>query len=142
MLTPSKQNIERIIGLFQQAPGFMTILSGPNHVYEFENEAHRKFHGYRNILGKTVREAFPEVTAQSSGLHDILDQVYRTGQPFRAYEVPVSLQRKPDTPPDQLFVDFVYQPIVDDDGNVTGIFVEGFDVTGRKLAEASLKQGV
>lgn len=36
------------------------------------------------------------------------------------------------------FVDFVYQPIKDSEGTVTGIFVEGVDVTDRTLASHAL----
>jgi signal transduction histidine kinase len=36
------------------------------------------------------------------------------------------------------YVDFVYQPIDDEDGRVTGIFVEGHDVTAQKEGEIAL----
>ena len=36
---------------------------------------------------------------------------------------------------EERFVDFVYQPLVDDDGAITGIFVQGHDVTERKRFE-------
>jgi PAS domain S-box-containing protein len=40
---------------------------------------------------------------------------------------------------DERYVEFIYQPVKDTEGNVTGIFVEGVDVTERKLAEAAQK---
>ena len=38
------------------------------------------------------------------------------------------------------YVDFVYQPIKDADGKVSGIFVEGADVTARAKADAALRE--
>jgi PAS domain-containing protein len=34
--------------------------------------------------------------------------------------------------PEERYIDFVYQPIVEPDGSVTGIFVHGIDITDNK----------
>ena len=49
------------------------------------------------------------------------------------------LQREPDGPLEERYIDFVYQPIRDAGGAVSGIFVEGSDVTDRKLVEDELR---
>lgn len=54
-----------------------------------------------------------------------------------ARDVPLSIQRRAGGPPEPLFVDFVYQPLLDSSGEATGIFVEGFDVTERRAAIAA-----
>jgi len=46
------------------------------------------------------------------------------------------MQVEPDGPVVTRYLDFVYQPIKDADGSVSGIFVEGVDVTTRALADA------
>ena len=128
---------ERLKVLFQQAPGFMCILRGPQHIFEFANDAYMRLVGNREVLGKQIRDALPETEGQ--GFFELLDQVFRAGQPFFAYEIPISLRRNPGTALTQLFIDFVYQPIIESDGAVSGIFVEGADVTEKKYAQDELR---
>ncbi|MEG1328359.1 MAG: PAS domain-containing protein, partial [Janthinobacterium sp.] len=122
--------------LFQQAPSFMALLRGPRHVFELANEHYLRLVGHRDLLGKPVEVALPEVKAQ--GFIELLDQVYRTGEPFEGRQVKVDLQTA-DGQTGQRQIDFVYQPIKDDEGVVTGILVEGIDVTERMEAEERLR---
>ncbi|HEX8883647.1 MAG TPA: PAS domain-containing protein, partial [Noviherbaspirillum sp.] len=124
------QENERFRTLFAQAPGFRAILRGPNHVFDLTNEAHSQLVGHRHILGKPAREALPEVVGQ--GFITLLDQVYATGEAYVGYATPITLQHEPNGTLAQRFVGFVYQPIRDARGVVTGIFAEGSDVTERK----------
>ena len=128
----------RTRALFQQAPGFSCILGGPNHVYEFANDSLMRLLGGRDLIGKTVREAVPEMEGQ--GYFELLDKVYHSGESFRGLETPLRLRRKPDGPLDELLIEFIYQPITDADGRVVGIFVEGFEVTDRVKAQAALRE--
>ncbi len=50
---------ERLTRLFEQAPGFITTLKGPEHVFEFTNAAYRRLFGERGFVGRTVQEVFP-----------------------------------------------------------------------------------
>jgi two-component sensor histidine kinase len=118
--------------LFQQAPGHMAVLRGEDHVYVLVNDAYRRIVGERDLIGKPVREALPELAGQ--GFFELLDQVYTTGKPFVGHQMPAKVQRQPDGPAEAIFVDFVYQPIIGADGAVSGIFVEGSDVTARVRA--------
>ncbi|WP_157691629.1 ATP-binding protein [Noviherbaspirillum autotrophicum] len=129
---------ERLYALFQQAPGFMALVRGPHHVFEFANEAYLHLIGERALLGKPVREALPDIEGQ--GFFELLDEVFYTGKPFSAMDVPLRLRQQPGGPPMQAYVDFVYQPIIDVDGAVSGIFIEGFDVTERTLAKKKLQE--
>ena len=52
--------------LFQQAPSFMAMLRGPRHVFELANEHYLRLVGHRDLLGKTVEAALPEVKEQDS----------------------------------------------------------------------------
>ena len=122
--------------LFQQAPSFMAMLRGPQHVFELANEHYLRLVGHRDLLGKTVEAALPEVKEQ--GFIELLDQVYRTGEPYEGRQVKVDLQTA-DGQTGQRQIDFVYQPIKDDDGVVTGILVEGIDVTERMEGEERLR---
>ncbi len=123
--------------LFERAPGFITILTGPEHRFEFVNEAYARLFGEREFLGRTVREVFPELVGQ--GFFEWIDRVYETGERFVAQAAPALLYRTPGGAPEQRFLDFIYEPVVDEQGRVTGIFCEGHDVTDRIAAESELR---
>jgi PAS domain S-box-containing protein len=129
---------EFLRGLFAQAPSFMAVLRGPDHMFELANDAYMRLVGHRDVIGKTVRDALPEVEAQ--GFLAILDQAYRTGEPFVARGLRVMLRRDRDGPLVQAFVDLVYQPITGPDGQVVGIFAEGSDVTEAQEAAQALRR--
>jgi PAS domain S-box-containing protein len=129
---------ERQRHLFKQAPGFITVLNGPEHVFEFVNEAYSRLFGHRNFIGTTVREAFPELSGQ--GFFELLDQVYTTGQRFVAHHIPIRLQNTPGADPEERFLDFIYEPVKGEDGRVGGIFCEGYDVTEAHRAQEALRE--
>jgi len=128
---------ERFRALFEQAPGIMAVLRGPEHVFELTNQSYLQLVGHRHIVGKSAREALPEVAGQ--GFFELLDRVYSSGEPFVGHAMPLRVQREPDGPLEERYLDFVYQPIRDAGGAVSGIFVEGSDVTARKLIEDELR---
>ena len=121
--------IERQRRMFQKAPGFIAVLSGPNHVYEYVNEAYVAIAGQRDFIGRSVREALPEIEGQ--GFYELLDGVYRTGERFIARAMEVRLTADAST----RFIDFLYEPMRDEAGEVYGIFVGGHDITAHKDAE-------
>ena len=123
--------------LFMQAPGFMAVLSGPDHVFTLANTAYQHLTGHRDIIGKTVARALPELAGQ--GFSALLDTVFSTGEPYVGLSAPVTLIQTPGGAPRERFLDFIYQPIRDSDGLVVGIFVEGSDVTERVRAEEHRK---
>jgi PAS domain S-box-containing protein len=120
--------------LFQQAPGFMAFLRGPTHVFEIANDAYDQLVGHRDIIGRTVAQALPEL--ENQGHLNLLDQVYRTGEPFVGVGMRSLLQREPGAPLSEVFLNFSYQPIVDATGTTAGILVLGYDITQQKLQEA------
>ncbi|SFM95987.1 Two-component sensor histidine kinase, contains HisKA and HATPase domains [Pleomorphomonas diazotrophica] len=123
--------------LFEQAPGFIAVLTGPNHVFQLANDAYRRLVGRDALVGLSVAEALPEVVGQ--GFIDILDEVWQTGAPYSGQGLPVFLSR-PGGRSTLRHVDFVYQPIRDTQGEVTGIFVQGHDVTERWRAQRDLQR--
>ena len=127
---------ERLAQLFQQAPSFMALLEGPNHVFGFVNPAYQQLIGHRDVVGHPLGDALPEVIDQ--GFLELLNRVYSTGEPYEGNAVPVMLQRVPNAEPESRILDFVYQPIKNAAGDITGIFVEGVDVTDAVRAEAEL----
>ncbi|RYF73348.1 MAG: response regulator, partial [Comamonadaceae bacterium] len=128
---------DRLRSLYRQAPGFICVLGGPDHVYELVNESYYQLVGHREIEGKPIRVAMPELEGQ--GFLEQLDAVYRSGKPFVGQGAKVMLQREPGAPLAERYVDFVYQPVVDSSGKVSGIFAEGYDVTEKMKAERDLR---
>ena len=125
---------ERQRQMFEQAPGFMAMLAGPDHVFELANADYRALVGNRDVIGLTVREAFPDLEGQM--FFDLLDKVFVTGEPFIGRSVEAQLEG---SAPGKVYLDLIYQPVRDPDGKVVGIFVHGIDVTDRHLAEGALR---
>ena len=117
----------------QQMPGFSAILSGPDHVFQYVNDAYVKISGEREFIGRSVREVFPEVEGQ--GFFELLDQVYISGEPFMGSAIPVLLAGEDE----HRFIDLLYEPTRDDHGAVGGIFVGGYDVTTQVQTQAALQ---
>ena len=129
---------ERLADLFEQTPSFMALLEGPEHRFTLVNAAYRDLVGGRDPLGQSVAQALPEVVSQ--GFVELLDQVYASGERHRGRASPVALMRRAGEAPELRYVDFVFQPIKDKTGAVTGIFVDGADVTDAVQATADLAQ--
>jgi signal transduction histidine kinase len=123
--------------MFDESPAFFALLRGPEFVFEMANKAYLALLPNRDPEGKTVSEILPEV--ESQGYMELLSHVYTTGEVFRGNAMPIWLN-DPDGRERQLYLDFVYQPIKDDSGKVIAIFVQGSDVTERKLAENLLRE--
>lgn len=122
--------------LFKQAPGFIAVTTGPSHIFEVANDAFYQIVGHRSILGKPVRDALPEMQEQE--FFKLLDRVYTSGEPYVGRSIGVSVQRTPGAPLETLYVDFVFQPIIESDGTVTGTFCQGTDITEHKLTQEKL----
>jgi len=128
---------DRVRRMFEQAPSFMAMLAGPEHRIEFANPAYVNLVGDPDVIGKTVVEAIPDAAGQ--GYLDLLDQVFATGEAFTATGSRLALQTAPDEPVRERFLDFVYQPLRGEDGQVMGIFAEGSDVTDRVMMEGRIR---
>jgi two-component sensor histidine kinase len=128
---------EFLHGLFEQAPSLMAMLSGPDHVFRLTNASYRNLIGGREVLGQPLREAIPEIEGQ--GFLELVDQVYATGEAFIGTGMKASLRRVPDGPLEDRYLDFIYQPVTNAAGQVTGIFVDGQDVTDRLKTERHLR---
>jgi len=130
---------DRLMGLFENAPSFICTTQGPDHVFDYINTAHRRLFDSEGWLGKPVREALPEFAGQ--GYFELLDEVYSQGASRTLRGAPVAVGGRDGLPLRQYFLDFVYQPIRDPAGRVTGIFCEGYDVSDRLIAEAAVEDG-
>ena len=123
---------------FDNAPGFVAVLRGPDFVYEMVNQAYYQLIGHRQLEGLPLAQALPE--AHEQGFVALLEGVYASGQPFVGRGMRFLVQREPGAAAVETFVDFVYQPVRDADGKVVGIFAQGSDVSEQVRAVHGLKE--
>ena len=128
----------KLANIFERAPAFIATLRGKNHIFEMVNIAYYQLVGHRDIIGKAVIEAIPEVEEQ--GFIAILDDVLATGQPYIGTEVKIRLQRVPDGVSEERYVNFVYEPIKNIQGERTGIVAHGYDVTDQVVARQKVEE--
>nr|WP_262895193.1 PAS domain-containing sensor histidine kinase [Hymenobacter jeongseonensis] len=116
----------------------VAIFRGPRYVIELANPAVCAIWGRKaeQVLGKPLFEALPEAAGQ--GFEELLDGVLATGVPYVATELPSTLDR--DGQRDTVYWNFVYQPLPDAEGLVTGITVVATDVSEQVRARQVLEQ--
>ncbi|MEO7363381.1 MAG: PAS domain-containing sensor histidine kinase, partial [Gemmatimonadaceae bacterium] len=130
-LEAERRNLAAVV---DDAPAFIVILRGADHRIERANERYFDLVGHREIVGKTVAAALPEVVGQ--GFIELLDQVFSTGETFFGTEIPVMLGV--DGEQQQHYLNFIYKLLRDADGQASGIFVHGVDVTHDVKIRATL----
>lgn len=128
---------ERFRQMFEQTPGFVALLQGPDHRFTMANAAYQRLVGGRDVVGKPIREALPEVAEQ--GFVDLLDEVFESRQAHAGWDTKVVINGD-DGVQRARFVDFIYQPITNPSGAVTGILVQGSDVTDRRHSNEALEE--
>jgi signal transduction histidine kinase len=127
----------RLAEVFHRAPSFIVVFRGPEHVYDFVNDAYYQLVGHREIIGKPLLEAIPEIRGQ--GFIEILDGVLTTAEPWVGRESPVTLQRTPGAPLEVRYLDMVFQAMREADGSLSGVVVHGSDITAQVLARREVE---
>ncbi|WP_257457797.1 PAS domain-containing protein [Archangium lipolyticum] len=115
--------------LFMQAPTAIAIFRGPRYVIELANPLVCRLWGRRpeQVLGKPLFEALPEAAGQ--GFEEHLDEVLATGVPFVGKELPARLARLEGGALEEVYFNFVYEPMRDAQGQVEAVIVVASDVT-------------
>ncbi|CAN5777416.1 hypothetical protein BH10BAC2_BH10BAC2_40220 [soil metagenome] len=135
-------NALMIENIYMNAPASICTFKGPKHIYELVNPAYQKLFDKRELVGKPLLEALPELEGQ--GVDKILDNVYNTGEIFTSTEIPVMLATSDNLEPEQRYYNTTMQPIYDETNKITGVVNFGYDVTeqivARKQIEASEKR--
>ncbi|WP_437992130.1 ATP-binding protein [Sorangium sp. So ce145] len=127
---------ERLYDLFMQAPVPIAVFAGPEHRYEVANPPYCEMVGRRDLVGKSVREAFPEL-----GEHEaiaMLDRAIEAGQPLRMTELSIPVRRGGAV--NEAVFNYVAQPIRDPSGAVSGVMVVAFEITDQVLARRRIEQ--
>jgi PAS domain S-box-containing protein len=127
-----------LLNLFEQAPGFVAVLGGQNNHFQIVNAAFRRLTGERELIGKAIRDALPELEGQ--GYFELIDNVIASGRPHVASAMKMSLRRAADGASDDLFIDVLFQPNIGTDGRPAGVFIQGNDVTEQKRAQQEVER--
>jgi DNA-binding CsgD family transcriptional regulator len=114
------------IAAYEAAPIMVAVTLGPKHRYAFVNAMSARVAGRAamSLIGKTLREAYPEVDA---GFESALDAVYATGVPWAASRAPARFPHDDGTYRDAL-LHLMFAPIRDRAGTIVGILHIGSEV--------------
>jgi PAS domain S-box-containing protein len=121
--------------LLEKAPAFIVVLRGDHHVIELANEAFYELVGRRELIGKPALVAVPEIRGQ--GFVEAIERVYRTGETFIGKRMPAMVLRAGKL--ERVYVNVMYQPLVEADGTRTGVFGHGVNVTDETRAEQRVR---
>jgi PAS domain-containing protein len=125
--TGEERERAKLAELFDGAPVFIAVLSGPEHVFEMVNQSYRELLGNRELIGRRVVDCVPEVAG--TVWIDLLDHVYRTGEPRFDRGARLSLAPAAGAPLEDKYVDYAYKPRREADGTISGIIAIGVDTS-------------
>jgi PAS domain S-box-containing protein len=129
---------KRLSDLFLIAPVSMCILKGKDHVLESANTVYLQKFGKKEVVGKTIREVFPEAAGQ--GIFELLDSIYETGDFFTTNESLIKIDREGKGNLTEIYLNQVFQPYRDARGNVDGVFYFGVDVTDQVVLRKEIEE--
>ncbi len=133
-LSAERKRLETIV---HSSSAFMAILEGPERRFATANPAYERLF-QRDVVGKTLEEAYPELKGDAHAA--LLESVYRTGERWSGAQVPIRFRPEESAP--ALYIDLVYQPLTDEEGKVSGLMIQGWDVTGQVEARERLEQAL
>lgn len=140
-LTESNHLLElserRFRNLILQAPFAICVISASDLKVTDVNERYLELVGKKleQLDGLSIWEGVPEAAESYA---PIMQEVIRTGEAFKAKEADVNLLRN--GRPEQVFVDFTYEPVFDITGNVSAVMVVGIDVSEKVNARKAIEE--
>lgn len=121
----------------KQAPVAITILRGKDFIVEMANDAYLQLVDRKSteFVGRPLFESLPEV---KESVNDLLNGVLDTGTPFHGYEVAIPVNRYGKQ--EVFYFDFLYHPIKERDGAISGIIVTVTEVSEKVSARKKIEQ--
>ncbi|MGZ3910898.1 MAG: PAS domain-containing sensor histidine kinase [Flavisolibacter sp.] len=110
----------------RQAPVGFTIFRGPEFIVEMANETYLQIVDKTEeaFIGKPLFQTLPEVR---EAVEPLLTDVLTQGRPYHGYEFPVILNRHGQSM--LTYFNFVYQPLMEEDGSISGVIVVANEIT-------------
>jgi PAS domain S-box-containing protein len=124
--------------VLRHVPAQVAAYHGPDHVYTFVNQRYQDYFPARQLLGHPVRQAVPAVAGQ--GFFDLLDQVYQTGEPYYGVELPVTMDFSASGHGQQIFINTLYHPLRNSQGEIEGVLDFSYDVTEQVRVRQQVQQ--
>ncbi len=136
----SEEKQKQLQNIFHATTVAIGVLEGPEHKYILVNPVtcqilHRK---KEDLLGKTVKEVFPEIEAQ--GTIQLYDEVYNTGKPFAISELPIQLTALNDGIVRQRYYNLSCEPLRDSEDKIYAVLVTAVDVTEEVLVRKKIEE--
>ena len=133
-LIESEQRFRETI---KQAPVGITILRGKDYIVEMANDAYLQLIDRKvsEFVGRPLFDTLPEA---KESINAILDNILNSGDPFRANEVPIPINRFGKQ--EVFYFDFFYHPLKEIDGEISGILVTVTEVTEKVMAGKKIKE--
>lgn len=135
ILSPSydiQSERDSLINYFDKTPVGICIFSGPTHRFVMVNEQYKSLMGEKDYVGKDAIDVIPDFADQN--FFNILNSIYKTGQPFNTKEMPVLITLATGAQKTSYF-DITFQPIFDSHKIVTSIMQVSINVTDQVLAK-------
>jgi PAS domain S-box-containing protein len=132
----AEEERSRLLTLLRQVPAIVNVLRGPELVFELVHPNAARLFGGRDVAGKPILVALPEVQDQPYVAQ--LRRVYETGERLEqraALRWPVIDGRRVET-----YWDSVYLPVRGPSGAVEGVMTFEIDVTEAVRARRDLEQ--
>jgi len=123
--------------MFEEAPTAIAVLEGKDHKFTFVNDKYLELIGKDNVTGKTMQEVSPELSDQ--GFIEMLDACFNDGKIFTFNEQAVYFRKKNSRDKESHYLNFVYKPLHDENGEPYGIFVQAVDVTEQVEAKKQIE---
>jgi len=118
---------QRLQRLFLDAPAAICILSGPGLVYELVNTDYQALFPGRELLGKPILTALPEIA--NTTMYATFRQVYDTGRTHEEQAMLIPLARPTDGVLENRYFRYIQQARYALDGRIDGVLVFAFEVT-------------
>ena len=125
---------ERQRQMLRQMPGFVGMLSGPDLVYTYVNDAYVAISERTDFIGRRFRDVFADIEGQ--GFFEAFENAFHSGEGVVIRGMELRLHGRDETQ----YVDFVLEPIRDDAGAVTGLFVGGYETTEVYRGSEALRE--
>jgi PAS domain-containing protein len=129
---------QRFYDMLMQLPAHIAVHEGPDQAFALVNPHYQRIVNGRELLGQPIRTVWPELA--SHGILDVLDQVYQTGEPFIANEMPVQVDFTRTGQLEQVYYNFFFLALHDAQGQINGVLNFSYDVTEQVVARQQVER--
>ncbi|MBC7902886.1 MAG: PAS domain-containing protein [Gemmatimonadaceae bacterium] len=116
----------------------LAILTGPEFVFSFANSVYINLMNGRQLVGKTLIEAIPEISGQP--FYQYISSVYETGIPYHGTEVPATAYFNGEQKLSTRYFTLSYTAYRNEKHEIEGVIASGFDVTDQVIRKTVEKE--